>query len=149
MENILFSVYAPVPKQIVIVEYYITGHIKAMMFNDNAKGGFVRTSINEMPHYIAYNPGTIPPEFAAMIKAGCEVKDITLIDLSFEKFWNTYGYKRGNIERCKKLWTKLSNHERILALGFVRKLKSVYEKEGKESPYPETYLSQKRWENEL
>ena len=82
-------------------------------------------------------------------KSGCEVKDITLLELSFEKFWNNYGFKRGNIERTRKLWDKITEAEKIISLGFINKLKAVYEKEGKQMPYPETYLAQKRWENEL
>lgn len=150
-EVIRFSIYAPVPKQIVLVEYFLTGHIKAMHFNDNAKGGFVRASVIDVPFKIDYVPGSTQkhPEFLGIIKSGCEVKDITTLELTFEKFWNVYGHKRGNIERNKKLWTKMADSEKIIALGFINKLKAVYEKECKQMPYPETYLAQKRWENEL
>jgi hypothetical protein len=146
---IRFSVYAPKTKQIVIYDYYLTGNLRNISFNDNAKGGFVIASIQESPISIMYLPGQIPIEFRPMIHAKCEVKDITNIDLSFTKFWNTYGYKRGNMERTKKLWEKLTAHEKILALGFINKLKSVYDTEQKAMPYPETYLAQKRWNNEL
>ena len=150
MDEILrFSVYAPTPKQVVVCEFYLTGHLKALHFNDNAKGGFIRTSIAEIPISIIYTPNKPQSEFAAIVKGGCEVKDITHLDLSFLKFWNAYGFKRGNIERTKKLWEKITEADKIIALGFVNKLKAVYEKEGKQMPYPETYLSQKRWENEL
>ena len=149
MEALRFSVYAPKPNQVVIYEFYLTGFLKSIYFNDNSKGGFMMSSIVESPLRIVYAPGVIPPEFDPMKKAGCIVKDITEIDLSLDKFWNVYGYKRGNLIRTKKLWEKLSTHERILALGFIAKLKQVYERERKEMPYPETYLSQKRWENVL
>ena len=149
MESIKFSVYAPKPKQVVIFEFYMSGYLKAIYFNDNAKGGFVSNSIVEAPVKIDYISGKIPPQFDGMKQVGCIVKDISVIDLSFEKFWNTYAYKRGNLARSKKLWAKLSEQERILALGFIAKLRVVYEQERKDMPYPETYLSQKRWENEL
>jgi hypothetical protein len=142
-------VYAPKTKQIVIYDFYLTGNIRAIIFNDNAKGGFVIASIQEAPVKINYIPGKIPAEFMGMLAAKCEIKDITNLDLSFIKFWNAYGYKRGNIERARKLWDKLTAHEKILALGFINKLKAVYDRERKDMPYPETYLSQKRWENEL
>ncbi|MDY0215381.1 MAG: hypothetical protein RBS19_00355 [Bacteroidales bacterium] len=148
-EIIRFSVYAPIPRQVVVVEYYLSGHIKALHFNDNAKGGFVRGSIIDIPLHINYVPKAKQIEFRAIAVAGCEVKDITNLELSFEKFWNVFAVKRGNIDRTKKLWAKISDAEKIIALGFINKLKAVYEKEGKQMPYPETYLSQKRWENEL
>jgi hypothetical protein len=149
MEAIRFSVYAPKPKQVVIYEYYMSGFLKSIYLNDNCNGGFAIISIVESPIKITYEPGTIPPEFKKMQLSGCEVRDITTVDLSFEKFIDIYQYKRGNLVRAKKLHGKLSDHERILALGFIRKLKATYERERKEMPYPETYLSQKRWENEL
>lgn len=147
--EISFSVFAPKTKQVVIFEFYLSGFLKGIYFNDNAKGSFVIASIYEAPSQITYKPGSIPSEFAGMISAKCEVKDISTIDLTFEKFWEIYCYKRGNIERNKKLWAKLSSHEKILALGFINKLKAVYSREGKELPYPETYIAQHRWENEL
>lgn len=148
-EVIRFSVYAPIPKQVVLAEYYLTGYIKSISFNDNAKGGFVSASIRDIPFKIDYTPGTQPREFIAIVKGGCSVKDITILELTFEKFWNVYAYKRGNIERTKKLWAKITEAEKIIAIGFINKIKQVYEKEGKQMPYPETYLSQRRWENEL
>jgi hypothetical protein len=149
MEVIRFSVYAPKIKQIVVYDYYLTGNIKAINFNDNANGGFIATAIDEAPIRINYIPGKIPAEFAGMIEAGCLVKDISTMDFSFDKFWQVYAYKRGNIPRCKKLWEKMSGHEKVLAIGFINKLRATYDREKKDMPYPETYLSQKRWENEL
>jgi hypothetical protein len=148
-ELLRFSVYAPVPRQVVIVDYYLTGHLKSLHFKDNANGGFLRASLSDIPFRIDYTPGKPQNEFVAIMKSGCDVKDITNLELSFEKFWNVYGFKRGNIARSRKLWDKTSDADKIIALGFINKLKAVYEKEGKQMPYPETYLSQKRWENEL
>ncbi len=149
MDTIRFSVYAPKPQQIVVFDFYLSGFLKTIFFNDNAKSTFAFASVSEAPIKIDYVPGVIPAQFKSMIDSGCEVKDITKIDLSFAKFWDVYGVKRGNIARTQKLWGKLSDHEKILAIGFIRKLKIVYDREGKQMPYPETYLSQRRWENEL
>jgi hypothetical protein len=72
------------------------------------------------------------------------------VDTSFEAFWNAYTYKVGNIPRVKKLWENLSNHEQILAIQTIKKYNAWLAKNtGVQKLYAETYLNQKRWENEF
>jgi hypothetical protein len=72
------------------------------------------------------------------------------VDTSFEAFWNAYTYKVGNIPRVKKLWENLSNHEQILAIQTIKKYNAWLAKNtAVQKLYAETYLNQKRWENEF
>jgi len=70
-------------------------------------------------------------------------------DLSFKKFWNDYAHKQGKKARAERLWKQLSLTERAKALAYIKKYDNfLYTNKGIAKAYPETYLSQKRWENE-
>jgi len=70
-------------------------------------------------------------------------------DLSFEKFWNAYDYKVGNKQRSHKLWEKMNTQDRIACLESIKHYDRYLQyKRGIEKLYPETYLSQRRWEVE-
>lgn len=71
-------------------------------------------------------------------------------DLGFERFWEDYKNKVGNKKRAAKLWNAMSDGERAECL---RKLKAyLFWLAGHPSviqAYPETFLAQRRWENEF
>jgi hypothetical protein len=97
---------------------------------------------------ITYRQGVMPEEMQMWVKAGCEVRDISRIDLSFEKFWEVYGNKVGNKKGCEKKWNALEAHDRLLAIGVIPRMQRYYiEKRIDNMPYPETFLNQRRWEN--
>jgi len=77
-----------------------------------------------------------------------ELKPVTP-DLSFKKFWDTYAHKQGKKARAERLWKQLSLTERARAMEYIKKYDNfLYLNKGISKAYPETYLSQKRWENE-
>lgn len=70
-------------------------------------------------------------------------------DLSFAAFWNLYAYKVGNKARCEKLWKLLDSTDRIACLASLLRYKRyMLAHPNQELAYPETYLNQRRWENE-
>ena len=77
-----------------------------------------------------------------------KITEIT--DLSFERFWNEYGFKVGNKKRAEKLWVALQESERIAVFEHLPKY-NYYLKthQGLMKAYPETFLNQRRWENEF
>lgn len=83
------------------------------------------------------------------IKKGFAVKHLPP-DLSFDAFWNAYEYKVGNRTKCKQLWNKLTDGERIAVLESIPKYNRWLKlKVTVDRIYPERYLSQKRYENEF
>lgn len=71
------------------------------------------------------------------------------LDLSFEKFWNTYNYKVGNKGKAQKLWKLLNQEDKIKALCRVTSYNYFLQiNPNTEKIYPERYLSQRRFENE-
>jgi len=68
--------------------------------------------------------------------------------IEFDIFWNLYNKKIGAKEKCKNKWDnlKISEQEKIINTLPVF-IKSIKEK--KYQPYPETYLNQKRWNDEI
>lgn len=75
--------------------------------------------------------------------------DELLQDLSFEAFWNTYAHKVGNKARAEKLWNALSDNARAKALNYIRTYNNyLLQNQGIQKLYPETYLNQKRYNNE-
>ena len=70
-------------------------------------------------------------------------------DLSFEKFWNEYAYKIGKKERSEKLWNSLKEQEKIQCLQAIPRYKAWLAFKSIEKLYPETFLSQKRFQNDF
>jgi len=58
-------------------------------------------------------------------------------------FWEMYALKKGNVSRAVHLWSKLGLEEQRDMLRFLTAYNPVPTK-----PYPETFLNQRRWENE-
>lgn len=71
-------------------------------------------------------------------------------DLSFEAFWNQYGHKQGDKSRAQKLWKLLSDEDKVAALGAIKRYKNyLLAHPAQECLYPQTYLNQRRWENDF
>lgn len=70
-------------------------------------------------------------------------------DLSFNAFWNTYARKVGNKSRAEKLWKGLKDTQKAKALNYIKTYDNhLIMNQGITKLYPETYLSQKRFDNE-
>lgn len=71
-------------------------------------------------------------------------------DLSFVRFWELYGYKIGKKEKVIQLWQALSDEDRAKCLAKIPIYKQwLAQKPNMERLYPQTFLSQRRWENEF
>lgn len=71
-------------------------------------------------------------------------------DLSFEAFWEAYGNKIGKKTRAQELWKLLSESDKQAALIGVKKYKQWKAlNPSVQMLYPETFLSQRRFENEF
>jgi hypothetical protein len=72
----------------------------------------------------------------------------SLIDLSFDTFYKLYNNKFGKKVRSEKLWSLLSDEEKIKALKYIQQYDQwLIMNAGIAKKYPETYLSQKIWNN--
>lgn len=69
-------------------------------------------------------------------------------DLSFDRFWRVFDYKVGKKPRATRLWEAMTKIERALALVAIPKYKRFIANKNQESAYPETWLSNRMWENE-
>lgn len=96
--------------------------------------------------YLSKNMPFVDTELAGIVKKG-KLTEIT--DLSFARFWAAYNNKVGNKKRAEKLWVALQENERIAVLEHLPKY-NYYLKthQGLMKAYPETFLNQRRWENE-
>ncbi len=69
-------------------------------------------------------------------------------NIVFVDFWNLYNRKVGNKKECEKKWNNLTDSERQKAIDTLPIwLKQFSDKQFQ--PYPETYLNQVRWDDEL
>lgn len=85
-------------------------------------------------------------QLSMIIKNG-KITEIT--DLSFAKIWHDYGFKVGNKARAEKLWNKLQVSEKIAVFESLPRYKYYLRThQNLMQAYLETYLFQKRWENE-
>jgi hypothetical protein len=74
------------------------------------------------------------------------IKEVPL-DLSFENFWRTYNFKFGNKLRAEKIWNMLPLQEQVCAFEFIKRYDGQLAISRTAKAYPETYLSQQRWNN--
>lgn len=64
-------------------------------------------------------------------------------DLSFERFWEDYGYKVGKKKQAENMWNKLSKLEKIQALLYIPKYKTHLLKTGHAQAYPTSFINQR------
>ena len=128
---------------------FLYAALYSMEWSEGCMDGHVRVSKAEAPTWIRYRKGQAVAEFEGWRRCGCTVRDITEWDVTFVHFWNRYSYKVGNKARAMKLWNALPEMERLLALGAIEKQRRHSESRRTDMPYPETYLSQRRWENQF
>lgn len=70
-------------------------------------------------------------------------------DLSFEVFWKAYNYPTKKA-RAQPLWEKLSNTDKVACLNSLTAYAYYLSvKNGIERQYPDTYLRQRRWEDDF
>ncbi|WP_394749501.1 hypothetical protein [Spongiimicrobium salis] len=75
--------------------------------------------------------------------------DVGLPDISFDAFWESYGQKTKKT-RSSTLWKKLSDADRIKALEGIRRYNNYLRlHNGIAKMNPDTYLYQRRWEDEF
>jgi hypothetical protein len=75
--------------------------------------------------------------------------EIVPTDLSFECFWSEYGYKFGKKDRVKKIWESMNDNDKVKALAAIKPYKTWLLRKNIDMVYPETYLSQRRFENDF
>lgn len=67
---------------------------------------------------------------------------------SFGVFWDLYDKKVGDKPKCEKKWIALSDSERQKIFDTLPAFKASI-KDKQYQPHPETYLNQKRWNDEI
>ena len=98
---------------------------------------WIVTTVQEMADCIVYPPN-----------ATTKVTEIAP-DLSFTAFWDAFDYKMGNKSRAEAAWHKMGTEDRNACILSIKRYKTWK----KLNPsighiYAETFLSQRRWENE-
>lgn len=69
-------------------------------------------------------------------------------DTEFATFWSEYANKFGNKGRSEKLWSGLSEEERIKAIKYIQSYNQwLLMNAGVQKKLPETYLNQQPWNN--
>ena len=66
----------------------------------------------------------------------------------FEDFWNDYDKKRGEIEKIKSKWAKLTNQEKELIKLYIPKYKTAQPDKAFRKD-PATFLNNKSWNDEI
>lgn len=77
-----------------------------------------------------------------------EIREEKMINISFDVFWNMYNKKVGSKDSCISKWNKLKDEERQKIIDTLPTfLSSIKDKQFQ--PHPQTYLNQKRWNDEI
>lgn len=69
-------------------------------------------------------------------------------DLSFERFWEDYGYKIGKKKMAENKWKSMDDMERIKALKYIKTYNYfLMENRNIQKLYPSSYLNRAEWNN--
>jgi hypothetical protein len=68
--------------------------------------------------------------------------------LDFDILWDAYGYKIGKKDVAKRLWSMLTDVEKAAVLASISKYNYYLSQRTTAKAYLETYLRNRRWENE-
>lgn len=99
--------------------------------------------------FLKWLPTNLADMDTAMVVTGpVKVTEIAT-DLSFDAFWTAFDYKMGNRSRVEAAWAKMSTEDKNACMLSLKRYKTWK----KLNPniahmYGETYLNQRRWENE-
>lgn len=127
----------------------MVSRLRRLVFNDGSTTLFIRPMMQRVPVFITLQDPLLPPQFADLQAEKCVVANITCQDLSFSMFWNTYAYKVGNKTTVEKKWNALKPEDRLLAMQGIIRQRRHSEAKHTDMPYPQTYIDQRRWENEF
>lgn len=70
-----------------------------------------------------------------------------ITDISFEHFWNEYGYKKGKL-KAEINYKKLTDGEKLKAIMGIRKYRIYCKLKGIDMVYPERYIKDRRYDDE-
>jgi hypothetical protein len=73
-----------------------------------------------------------------------KIEDVT--DLSFEKFWEDYGYKVDK-KQAEEFWKKMSKADRLHAISAIPRYKTQCRMKNRDLIYPIRYLRNRRYED--
>ena len=139
-------------KTYLLTSSRFTGHI---VFKYNLNSGLdafeINAELSEVQRAWLYNNFPLIYEDLVFLASGKNsTMKVTYVpeDLSFERFWKSYAYKVGKMDRARKLWELLKEDDKVKALNYLTKYDLFLDKTGTNKLYPETYLNQKRWNNE-
>jgi len=94
------------------------------------------------------NKQVLKQELKQIIKLYIDEDKDVIINIDFNIFWDLYNKKIGAKDKCIIKWNNLNDKERQKIIDTLPLfLKSIKEK--KYQPYAETYLNQKRWNDEI
>ena len=87
-------------------------------------------------------------ELLAVKHAKIKVTQV-VANIGFTDFWDSYGYKMGKKDKAMELWKNLNESDRSNCLLKIPRYKRWLASRQVEMLYPQTFLSQRRWENEF
>lgn len=79
-------------------------------------------------------------------KRGFNVKHLPP-DLSFDVFWKLYDNKKSRL-KAEKLWQKMTTAERMQAIEQIPAYNRFLTSKNMEKAFPDTWLRNKRWQDE-
>ncbi|MGP2571486.1 hypothetical protein ACT4R9_09625 [Ornithobacterium rhinotracheale] len=139
MSERIFVMTSPKFQGSIIFKYGLNGLLKELKVEAN----FPREWHLHLLRNVAISINAIPK-----MKSSFETIKLEEMpaDLSFEKFWKTYGNFAGKKKRCEQLWNALNDTERTQCLNYISIYKIAKSRDGTALAYPETYINNRVWE---
>lgn len=120
-----------------------------LKFGYDAEGVLVKFENNAMLddiqlRYLSVNFPFAQDELPVKLNKG---KIVECTDLSFERFWEEYGYKVDKIQ-AEKYYKKMPDNEKAKAIGAIKRYKFDCKKANRDMVYPIRYLRNMRYMDE-
>jgi len=123
----------------IVIEYDAQGRIHSFEFDCEAGQDLWQFMMDNFPLQVEVLRNTAYKNFKINEVPG---------DITFDGFWKAYDHKVGNKARAKRLFELLNPVERTVAICTIKHYNAfLLSHPNQDKCYPETYLSQRRFEN--
>jgi len=125
----------------IVIQYDEQGRVRCFEFDCDASQELWEFMFNNFPQM---QESLRHPSFSNFIIQAVPE------DITFQAFWKAYDHKVGDKHRAEKLYNLLNDIQKTQVLTSIPRYNTFLQKHAtQERCYPETYLSQSRWENEF
>ncbi|MFK5950171.1 MAG: hypothetical protein QM500_15510 [Methylococcales bacterium] len=133
-------------KEFIFTSNQFIGYMKFGYDSEGVLAKFENNAILETQHqvYLSKNFPFAQSDLLKIVGKG-KLEDCT--DLTFDRFWKEYGYKKDR-DQAEKHWRKMSDEEKAKAISSIKRYKHDCRMHNRDIIYAVRYLKNRRYMDE-